>query len=35
MTVGLIKKKTLSRLEIPMSSALDHSADHSQNTSYL
>lgn len=35
MTVGFIKKKTLSRLETPMSSALDHSIDHSQNTSYL
>jgi len=35
MTVGFIKKKTLSRLETPMSSALEHSADHSQNTSYL
>jgi NADH dehydrogenase len=35
MTVGFIKKKTLSRLETPMSSALEHSTDHSQNTSYL
>ncbi|HEU5221173.1 MAG TPA: NAD(P)/FAD-dependent oxidoreductase [Candidatus Nitrosotalea sp.] len=35
MTVGFIKKKTLSRLETPMSSVLEHSADHSQNTSYL
>ncbi|HEX5358934.1 MAG TPA: NAD(P)/FAD-dependent oxidoreductase, partial [Candidatus Nitrosotalea sp.] len=35
MTVGFIKKKTLSRLETPMSSALEHSIDHSQNTSYL
>ena len=35
MTVGFIKKKTLSRLETPMSSVLEHSMDHSQNTSYL
>lgn len=35
MTVGFIKKKTLSRLETPMSSVLEHSVDHSQNTSYL
>ena len=35
MTVGFIKKKTLSRLETPMSSVLEHSIDHSQNTSYL
>lgn len=35
MTVGFIKKKTLSRLETPMSSVLEHGMDHSQNTSYL
>ena len=35
MTVGFIKKKTLSRLETPMSSVLEHSMDHSQNPSYL
>jgi len=35
MTVGFIKKKTLSRLETPMSSAVEYGMDHSQNTSYL
>ena len=35
MTVGFIKKKTLSKLETPLSSALEHGMDHSQNTSYL
>ena len=35
MTVGFIKKKTLSRLETPIYSAIDRSMDPSQNISYL
>lgn len=35
MTVGFIKKKTLSRLETPIYSAIERSVDQSQNISYL
>src|SRR5574340_878442 len=35
MTGGFIKKKTLSRLETPMSSVLERGMDQSQNMSYL
>ncbi|MGI0059138.1 MAG: hypothetical protein ACREBJ_05155, partial [Nitrosotalea sp.] len=35
MTVGFIKKKTLSRLETPIYSAIERGIDQSQNTSYL
>ncbi len=35
MTVGFIKKKTLSRLETPIYSAIEHGMDQSQNMSYL
>lgn len=35
MTVGFIKKKTLSRLETPIYSAIERGIDQSQNVSYL
>ncbi|MDE1842977.1 MAG: NAD(P)/FAD-dependent oxidoreductase [Thaumarchaeota archaeon] len=35
MTVGFIKKKTLSRLETPIYSAIERTIDESQNVSYL
>lgn len=35
MTVGFIKKKTLSRLETPIYSVLERSKDESENMSYL
>ena len=35
MTVGFIKKKTLSRLETPIYSAIERGMDQSQNMSYL
>jgi NADH dehydrogenase len=35
MTVGFIKKKTLSRLEIPIYSAIERSIDQRETVSYL